>query len=51
MWHYQKWVGAVIVVSNEIRILDELFTSKLLGYELINVYEITFLYYFLRDNK
>ena len=28
MWHCRKWVGAVIVVSNNIQIVDELFTSK-----------------------
>ena len=28
MWHYRKWASAVIVVSNEIRIVDKLSTSK-----------------------
>ena len=44
MWHYQKWVSAVIVVSNKIRIVDELFTSKyiILGCESICVWNQCF---------
>ena len=49
MWHYRKWVGAVIVVSSEVRIVDELYTSTLLGYESICVWNHCFYYFY--DNK